>query len=99
MTNRDLLSDVNSIEDLQKHIKGRIERIKKNNDCKKRIDRFSIGEVFAFQEVMDYFEHLKELSNSDNTIGEERTSPNHWESLEDMDGSWTDSDIEKGYHL
>jgi hypothetical protein len=30
---------------------------------------------------------------------QKRTDPERWESLEDMDGSWTDSDIEKGNHL
>ena len=30
---------------------------------------------------------------------QKRTDPERWESLDDMDGSWTDSDIEKGNHL
>ena len=30
---------------------------------------------------------------------QKRTDPERWESLDDMDGSWTDSDIEKGHHL
>ena len=30
---------------------------------------------------------------------QKRTDPQRWESLDDMDGSWTDDDIEKGHHL
>jgi len=30
---------------------------------------------------------------------QKRTDPQRWESLDDMDGSWTEDDIEKGNHL
>ena len=30
---------------------------------------------------------------------QKRTDPQRWESLDDMDGSWTEDDIEKGHHL
>jgi len=30
---------------------------------------------------------------------QKRTDPERWESLDDMDGSWTEDDIEKGHHL
>lgn len=30
---------------------------------------------------------------------QKRTDPERWESLDDMDGSWTEDDIEKGNHL
>jgi hypothetical protein len=41
-----------------------------------------------------------EWIDNDNHAGlQKRTDPQRWESLDDMDGSWTDSDIEKGNHL
>jgi hypothetical protein len=30
---------------------------------------------------------------------QKRTDPQRWESLDDMDGSWTEDDIKKGHHL
>ena len=30
---------------------------------------------------------------------QKRTDPQRWESVDDMDGSWTEDDIEKGHHL
>jgi hypothetical protein len=41
-----------------------------------------------------------EWIDNDNPAGlQKRTDPERWESLDDMDGSWTEDDIEKGHHL
>jgi hypothetical protein len=42
----------------------------------------------------------KEWIDGDNRAQlQKRTDPQRWESLDDMDGSWTEDDIEKGNHL
>lgn len=57
--NHEMLSVVNSIEDLIQHINERQKSIRKYNLGKKKVSNFQLGEGYVLSEIKQYLEHLE----------------------------------------
>jgi hypothetical protein len=60
-------------------------------------DRRNSDRVKLIERV--FYKIGNEWIGGDGLETQKRTDPQRWESLDDMDGSWTEDDIEKGNHL
>ena len=60
-------------------------------------DRRNSDRVKLIERV--FYKIGNEWIGGDGLETQKRTDPERWESLDDMDGSWTEDDIKKGHHL
>jgi hypothetical protein len=86
-----------SPEDLDKYI-DHLMRNPFSEDYQNQISKLNKERSEIIEEI--FYKIGNEWIDNDNHAGlQKRTDPERWESLDDMDGSWTEDDIEKGHHL
>jgi len=95
----ELETQLQEYQKLQSEVKLGIERVWSIDSYDYSNNPYDVKERSEIIEEI-FYKIGNEWIGSDNPAQlQKRTDPQRWESLDDMDGSWTDDDIEKGNHL
>ena len=93
-----LENELKEYRKLQSEVHKGIERVWSIDSYDYSTNPYDVKERSEIIEEI-FYKIGNEWIGGDGLETQKRTDPQRWESLDDMDGSWTEDDIEKGHHL